>query len=101
AGMIAWAISTIRTYIRYRGQMLFRCPETGETASVHLAAGKAAFGAVKSQATVRLHECSRWPERQGCGQQCLGQLAANPENCLSWTKVAGWYRGRSCVHCHQ
>jgi hypothetical protein len=27
-----------------------------------------------SQPHLRLSECSRWPERQGCGQECLSQI---------------------------
>jgi hypothetical protein len=40
-------------------------------------------------------------ERQSCGQECLSQLGADPHNCLVWTKVVDWYRGRSCAYCRK
>ena len=49
----------------------------------------------------RLKECSRWPECQDCGQDCLQQIEADPENCLVWTIVARWYEGNSCVFSHK
>ena len=101
AGILAWAISTIRTYFRYRGQMLFTCREKHKPAAVHIAAGKAALTSLTPHPTVRLHDCSSWPERRDCGQECLSELGANPENCLVWTKVTDWYRGRSCAYCHK
>ena len=49
----------------------------------------------------RLDRCSRWAERQDCGQACLKQIVADPENCLVWNIVSNWYLGRSCVCCHK
>ena len=100
-GIAAWLVIATRTFLRYRGKMLFTCPESGKPAAVRVAAGKAASTSLLAHPTVRLSECSRWPERKDCGQECLSQLGANPENCLVWTKVADWYRGRSCAVCHK
>ena len=47
----------------------------------------------------RLSECSRWPERQGCGQECLKQIEAAPQGCLVRRIVADWYAGKTCVIC--
>ena len=55
------------------------------------------MGAILSEPTLHLKECSRWPERQDCWQDCLQQIKADPENCLVWTIVARWYEGKSCV----
>jgi hypothetical protein len=90
-----------RVYLRYRGKMLFTCPETGKPAAVNVAAGDAALSSLTGHSNIHLKDCSRWPERQDCGQECLGQLGADPENCLVWTKVTDWYRGRSCAYCHK
>src|SRR5208283_4082895 len=93
------AIPGMRTYFEYRGKRLITCPETHKPAAVDVAAGEAAVGAFLSEPTLRLKQCSRWPERQGCGQECLQQLEVNPENCLVWNIVSKWYQGKQCVYC--
>jgi hypothetical protein len=96
-----WLTDATRMLFRYRGRMLFTCPETGKSACVKVGAGDAARSALLGRRKIHLSDCSRWPERQNCGQECLGQLGANPESCLVWTKVCDWYRGRACVYCHK
>jgi hypothetical protein len=95
AGLVYFA----RAYLRYRGKILFTCPENGKPTAVKIAAGKAASSSLIRHPQIRLNECSRWPERRDCGQECLSQIGADPRNSLVWTKVADWYRGRSCVYC--
>jgi hypothetical protein len=97
----AWLIDAARVLFRYRGKMLFTCPETGKAACVKVAAADAARSSLSGRPKIHLSECSRWPERQSCGQECLTQLGADPQNCLVWTKVVDWYRGRSCAYCHK
>jgi hypothetical protein len=46
-------------------------PRNPQSCPVDVAAGEAAVGAFLSQPTLRLEECSRWPERQDCRQPCL------------------------------
>ena len=46
-----------------------------------------------------LTSCSRWPEREGCDQACLKEIAASPDGCLLKTLVTDWYQGKSCVEC--
>jgi len=95
------SVVALRVYLRYRGKMLVRCPETGKTAAVKVAAGDAARSALLEHGEIHLKECSRWPERQSCGQDCLSQVGADPQSCLVRTKVADWYRGRTCAYCHK
>ncbi|MGP0019854.1 MAG: hypothetical protein ACLPHP_14890 [Candidatus Sulfotelmatobacter sp.] len=95
------AIPAIRAYFDYRGKRLITCPETHKAAAVDVAATEAAVGAFLSEPTLRLKECSRWPERQNCGQECLQQIEIGPENCLVWNIVSQWYEGKSCVLCHK
>jgi len=95
------AIPGVRTYFAYRGKRLITCPETHRAAAVDVAAGEAAFGAFLSEPTLRLKECSRWPERQDCGQECLQQIEVDPANCLVWNIVSHWYEGKKCVFCHK
>jgi hypothetical protein len=94
-------IPVLRTYFMYRGKRLITCPETLKAETVHVAAGKAAAWAFVNEPTFRLDQCSRWPERHDCGQECLKQIEADPENCLLWNIVSNWYEGKSCVYCHK
>lgn len=95
------AIPGVRAFFRYRGKRLITCPETQKAAAVDVAAGEAAVGAFLTEPTLRLKECSRWPERAGCGQDCLQQIEADPQSCLVWNIVSKWYEGKECVFCHK
>jgi len=95
------AIPGVRAYFEFRGKRVITCPETQRPAAVDVAAGEAAVGAFLTEPTLRLKECSRWPERAGCGQECLQQIEADPENCLIWNMVSKWYEGKKCVFCHK
>jgi len=95
------AIPGVRAYFEYRGKRLITCPETHKPEAVDVAAGEAAFGAFLSEPTLHLKQCSRWPERQDCGQECLQQIEADPENCLVWNIVSNWYEEKKCAFCHK
>jgi len=94
-------ILATRAYCTYRGRWLVRCPETKQTAAVGVAAGKAAATALWGNPTLWLDQCSRWPERQNCGQKCLQQIETDPDNCLLWNIVSRWYEKQSCALCHK
>lgn len=96
-----WLTDAVRVLFRYRGKMLFTCPETRKPACVKVAAADAARSSLAGRPKIHLSECSRWPERQNCGQECLSQLGADPQNCLVWNKVSDWYRNRTCAYCHK
>lgn len=64
-------------YRRYRAPRALRCPETGETAEVGVDARRAALGAAFGEPRLRVARCSRWPERHGCDEACLGAEAAS------------------------
>ncbi len=81
---------------RYRGRRIVTCPETLEDAAVSADAFHAA-----TSGELRLADCSRWPERAGCAQTCLAQIAESPEGCLVRSIVTDWYVGKSCVLCHR
>jgi hypothetical protein len=98
------ATMAFRAYLRYRGNRLVTCPETHRPAAVHVNAGKAAaraFWGQRHKEDVRLDQCSRWPEKKDCGQDCLKQVHADAENCLIWNIVANWYKGKSCAYCQK
>ncbi len=95
------AIPGLRAYFNFRGKRLVTCPENEAHAAVEVNAIEAAEGAFLGEPTLRLHECSRWPEREGCGQECLKQIEADPETCLVWNIVSKWYEGKKCVFCQK
>jgi hypothetical protein len=84
---------------RYRGQRVISCPETRQPAGVLVDAGHAAVTALGGAPELRLSSCSRWPERAGCGQACLSQIAAAPEDCLVRHILVKWYEGKTCASC--
>jgi hypothetical protein len=101
-GAIAFGLAKVlQTYAKYRGQRVVTCPETHKPAAIHVDAAKAARVAMTGKQFIRLDQCSRWPERQSCGQECLSQVHADPEGCLVWNMVAAWYRGKSCAYCQK
>ncbi len=79
---------------KYRGRRVITCPETNDGAAVSVDALHAA-----ASGQVRLSDCSRWPERAGCAQACLSQIADAPEGCLVSSIVASWYAGKLCIAC--
>jgi hypothetical protein len=84
---------------KYRGRMAVTCPENSSPAGVAVDAAHAAATALGKSPELRLSSCSRWPERAGCGQQCLSQIQASPEGCLVRNILTGWYAGKVCVSC--
>jgi hypothetical protein len=89
----------LRAYARQRGDRLITCPENLSPAAVKVDSGHAAVTGLMGHTELQLSECSRWPERQGCGQECLAQIAAAPDGCLVHQKVSAWYAGKICVLC--
>ena len=71
-------IHGVRVYYRFRGTRLVTCPETHQAAMVEVAARSMGMQAILDKPCLRLSECSRWPMREGCGQDCLRQIEARP-----------------------
>lgn len=89
----AWAG---RRYVALRGTRLVECPETKAPAAVDLRSARAALGQ-----RLDLSSCSRWPERQSCGRECLAQIERAPADCLVRTVVTKWYEGKACAVCQK
>ncbi|MBI1787339.1 MAG: hypothetical protein HYR60_07290 [Acidobacteria bacterium] len=85
-----------REWWKLRGARVIRCPENLECAGVAVDAVHGAFGA-----PLKLKECTRWPERAGCGQECLRQIETAPDGCLVRNIITQWYEGKTCVYCGQ
>lgn len=88
-----------RSYWRYRGARVVTCPETKLTVAVEVSAAKAAVSSVLADPQLRLSSCSRWPERQDCGQECVAQIEVAPDGCLVRDRLADWYRDTRCALC--
>jgi hypothetical protein len=88
-----------RNYLRYRGTRVVTCPETKDPAAVKLDIAGVTKSAASGEAELAVRSCSRWPERQDCGQQCLEELAEAPAECLVRTTLVEWYRGSTCALC--
>jgi hypothetical protein len=69
---ILWVLPAYRSA---RGKRTLTCPETNEPASVEINAAHAAATAWGGEIDFRLKDCSRWPDRANCRQECLGQAA--------------------------
>jgi len=94
-------VRAIRVYLTFRGNRIVSCPENHRAAAVRVAAGKAAVEAIVGNQQLSLRACSRWPEREACGQACLAQVQEAPKACLVWTIITRWYQGQLCAYCHK
>lgn len=90
-----------RTYLRYRGTRVVTCPETKKPVAVRVNKHIAASTAITGETRLRLESCTRWPEREDCGQECLSQIEASPEGCLVRNMAADWYADRFCYFCRK
>lgn len=90
-----------RAYWKLRGERLITCPEISQTEAVEVNARKAAFDAFIGEHHLRLRDCSRWPERAGCGEDCLSQVEADPDGCMVWNIVHNWYADKVCALCQK
>jgi hypothetical protein len=70
------AIHGFRYYRKFRGTRVVSCPETHKPAVVEVAATSMGLQAILNDPCLHLSECSRWPMRQDCGQNCLRQIEA-------------------------
>jgi hypothetical protein len=86
-------------WLKYRGTRVITCPETGCPAAVEVDAAKAAITSVAGKAELTLKRCSRWPEREDCGQECLLQIELAPGECLARNILTSFYTDKKCVYC--
>ena len=89
----------VRSASRYRGPRLVTCPETKRPAIVEVDALHASLTSTVSLPDIRLENCSRWPIKGQCGQECLLALDVAPDRCLISGVLMHWYRDKKCVYC--
>jgi len=94
---MAWRLGA--SWWKYRGNRVIICPENVRPAGVVVDAVHASATALGGSPELRLSSCSRWPERAGCGQECLAQIQAAPEDCLVRNIVSDWLAGKKCANC--
>ncbi len=97
---LCWILfRTLRSYLFYRNRMVVTCPETRRPVGVAVDAKHAALTGAPGRGSLRLTDCTYWPEKQNCGQSCLAELAAAPESCMVKKRLEGWYKGKVCACC--
>ncbi|HUB79749.1 MAG TPA: hypothetical protein VMB03_13175 [Bryobacteraceae bacterium] len=99
AGLVIIVGRAIRLWWTWRGARVIGCPENHRPAGVFVDAAHVAANPFGKSPDLRLSSCSRWPERAACGQECLKQIEAAPEDCLVRTILAEWYAGKHCASC--
>jgi hypothetical protein len=99
AGLAVLIALVVRNWLRWRGARLITCPETQLPAGVRVDARHAALKSLSGPPELRLADCSRWPEKRNCGQECLKQIERSPEGCLVRYILAQWYADKECSRC--
>lgn len=89
----------VREFFAVRGDRVVTCPDNDQTVAVRVDARHAAMTAAGGREDLRLEACTRWPEKAGCGQECLAQIEAQPDDCLVRTQVTRWYTDKTCAFC--
>jgi hypothetical protein len=89
----------VAAWLRYRDTRVVVCPENRETVAVEVDASHAAWSASQGRPQLRLENCTRWPDKAGCGQECLSQIESSPEACRVRTILTDWYEAKPCALC--
>ena len=89
----------IRSTSRFRGTRAVTCPENHEPVIVEIDSLHASLTATVGLPDIRLENCSRWPMKKDCGQECLMDLDVAPGECLVSGVLMRWYRDKNCVYC--
>jgi hypothetical protein len=101
AAAIGIAGRIVQRWWKYRGERVITCPENQLPAGISLDISHLAAQPFAAHPNLQLSSCSRWPERAGCGQECLRQVEAAPEDSLVRNILVRWYAGKRCVSCGQ
>ena len=91
----------VRSSSKYRGTRIVTCPETKRPAIVEVDALHASLTSTVSLPDIRLQDCTRWPIKEQCGQECLMNLDVAPERCLVSGVLMRWYSDKNCVYCRK
>ena len=95
--LVLAAIRVVRTWWRLRAPRLVTCPETKAPAAVTIDAMGSLLTSPFGGPSLWLDDCSRWPSRRFCGQECLPQISAAPDDCRVDTIARRWFASKTCV----
>ena len=98
-GFVALLVAIVaagRNWLRWRGARLITCPENQRVAGVEIDASRAAL---HGKSGLILKNCSRWPDKRNCEQECIRQIENSPDGCLVRNTLARWYEDKQCVYC--
>jgi len=87
----------LQDYYKNRGRNGVKCHESGQPADVEMDNQYAFETSLRGLEHSRLQSCSRWPEKGDCGQECLAQVDASPENL--GRLLTKWSEGKGCAIC--
>ena len=97
--LVVYAGIALTTWIRVRGTRVVTCPETHKPAAVNVDVGHAAVSAVWDKADLKVECCSRWPERAGCDEACVTEIAEEGNDTRPKTIAARFFEGKRCAIC--
>jgi hypothetical protein len=97
--VVALVLQGVRTWLEMRGTRLVTCPETRAPAAVEVDVRHLLATSLAGLRDFRLRDCSRWPEKQGCGQMCLSEIEEAPHDCLVREILGRWFEEKSCALC--
>lgn len=100
-GIAVYAGIALRAWVRFRGTRVVVCPENHHTAAVEVDPSQAAVSALMGSPDLSLRTCSRWPEKEDCGQECLAQIEAAPDETRVTSVFERWSAERACAMCGQ
>lgn len=61
----------LHAWQRYRHRRAVTCPQTNGVAEIGLDARHAAWTSIFGKTRLRIKECSLWPKRKGCPENCF------------------------------
>ncbi len=61
----------IHTFQRYRNKRVMTCPETEGLAEVDIDSRRAALTSAIGRPLLRIKNCTLWPKRKGCDEECI------------------------------
>ena len=98
--LFLFAVSWLaRFWRRTAAPRLVTCPETGTAHAVEIDCIHCCGQKLRGKDTMRLSDCTRWPERADCDQPCLEQIVSAADGCRVRALLDRYYSHRNCALC--
>jgi hypothetical protein len=75
-----------------------QCPENHTSCDIEIDRKQAILTSLQGQRDLCVKSCDRWPEKQGCGQECVMQIEPSPS--VLARIFSQWYDGKHCARCN-